>query len=142
MGPESDIDLVRDRNVATVWEYFRLQNERDLDGWLDLWAPDGRQVIPFAPYDFPQAVEGRSELERVYRDLYAGYRSLEVDATIYPMFDPHDVVAQWYTRAQLVAGGIYASEVMGLFRFADDGKIREVTEYFNPISFLKAIGKG
>jgi uncharacterized protein len=142
MGPEPDIDTVRDRNVATVWEYFRLQNERDLDGWLELWAPDGRQVIPFAPYDFPHAVEGRTELERVYSKLYAKYRSLEVDATIYPMFEPNDVVAQWYTRAELVTGGIYASEVMGMFRFADDGKILEVTEYFNPISFLKAIGKG
>ncbi len=142
MAPEPDIDAIRDRNVATVWEYFRLQNERDLDGWLDLWAPNGRQMIPFAPYDFPPAVEGRAELERVYRKLYAAYSSLEVDATIYPMFDPNDVVAQWYTRAELVGGGIYASEVMGMFKFADDGKLSEVTEYFNPIAFLKAIGKG
>jgi ketosteroid isomerase-like protein len=137
----SDIDAVRDRNIATVWEYFRLQNESDLDGWLELWAVDCRHVIPFAPHNFPRALEGRDELERVYRRLYAGYRSLEVDATIYPMLDPNTVVAQWYTRAELVGGGAYSGEVMGMFTFGDDGKLREVTEYFNPIAFLKAIRK-
>lgn len=131
----------RDRNAATVREYFRLQNERDLEAWIQLWAPEGRQLIPFAPDDFPKAVEGRDALDEIYRELYAGYRTIEVDATVHPLVDPDTVLARWHTRAQLVAGGVYANELIGLFHFREDGKLTELAEYFNPIAFLAAIGR-
>lgn len=134
-------DARRERNVAAVREYFRLQSEPDLDAWIQLWAPEGRQLIPFAPYDFPKAVEGRDALDKVYRELYAGYRTIEVDVTVHPLVDPDMVLAQWHTHAELVAGGAYANELIGLFRFREDGKLAELTEYFNPIAFLKAIGR-
>jgi ketosteroid isomerase-like protein len=137
----TDVDARRDRNVATVREYFRLQGEPDLDAWIRLWAPDGRQLIPFAPYDFPKAIEGRQALERIYRELYAGYRTIEVDATVERMLDPDTVLARWHTHAELVSGGRYSNELIGVFRFGPDGKLCELTEYFDPIAFLNAIGK-
>jgi ketosteroid isomerase-like protein len=137
----ADPDARRERNVATVHDYFRLQDERDLDAWIQLWAPDCRQLIPFAPYDFPRAVEGREQLERVQRELHAGYRTVEVDATVHPLVDPDLVLACWHTHAELVTGGSYTNEVIGLFCFDADGRLAELTEYFNPIAFLKAIGR-
>jgi uncharacterized protein len=131
----------RTRNVAAVREYFRLQSEPDLDAWIQLWAPEGRQLIPYAPYGFPDAVEGRDRLDKVYRELFAGYRTIEVDATVHPLVDPDTVLAQWHTHAELTAGGAYSNELIGLFRFREDGKLVELTEYFNPIEFLKAIGR-
>jgi ketosteroid isomerase-like protein len=137
----TDLDARRDRNAATVREYFRLQGEPDLDAWIQLWAPDGRQLIPFAPYDFPKAIEGRQALDRVYRELYSGYRTIEIDATVEPMLDPDTVLARWHTHAQLVSGGTYSNELIGVFVFGSDGQLCELTEYFDPIAFLNAIGK-
>jgi ketosteroid isomerase-like protein len=137
----TDLDARRDRNAATVREYFRLQGEPDLDAWIQLWAPDGRQLIPFAPYDFPKAIEGRQALDRVYRELYSGYRTIEIDATVEPMLDPDTVLARWHAHAQLVSGGTYSNELIGVFVFGSDGQLRELTEYFDPIAFLNAIGK-
>jgi uncharacterized protein len=136
-----DSDARRERNLVTVREYFRLQDEPDLDAWIELWAPDGCQLMPFAPYEFPDRVEGRDEIEKLYRELYAGYRRVAIDATVHPMLDRDTVLAQWHTRAELVSGGVYANELIGLFRFRDDGKLIEVTEYFNPIAFLQAVGR-
>jgi ketosteroid isomerase-like protein len=137
----TDLDARRDRNAATVRKYFRLQGEPDLDAWIQLWAHDGRQLIPFAPYDFPKAIEGRQALDRVYRELYSGYRTIEIDATVEPMLDPDTVLARWHTHAQLVSGGTYSNELIGVFVFGSDGKLCELTEYFDPIAFLNAIGK-
>jgi ketosteroid isomerase-like protein len=137
----TDLDARRDRNAATVREYFRLQGEPDLDAWIQLWAPDGRQLIPFAPYDFPKAIEGRQALDRVYRELYSGYRTIEIDATVEPMLDPDTVLARWHTHAQLVSGGTYSNELIGVLVFGSDGQLCELTEYFDPIAFLNAIGK-
>jgi ketosteroid isomerase-like protein len=136
-----DPDGRRERNVGTVREYFRLQDEPDLDAWIRLWAPDGRQLMPFAPYEFPDCLEGRDEIEKLYRALYAGYRTIAIDATVYPMVDPDTVLAEWQTHAELAAGGVYANELVGLFRFRDDGKLIELTEYYNPIAFLKAVAR-
>jgi uncharacterized protein len=131
----------RERNVANVREYFRLQDERDLDAWLELWAHDCRHLIPFAPYDFPSSLEGRDRLGEVQRDLHSSYRTLEIDATVHPMLDPDLVLACWHTHAELVSGGTYASELIGLFRFDADGKLVELREYLDPIAFLKLIGR-
>jgi ketosteroid isomerase-like protein len=137
----ADTDSRRERNVATVREYFRLQDEADLDAWIELWAPSGRQRIPYAPYDFPRVIEGRDRLESLYRELYAGYRTIEVDAEIHPLVDPDMVLACWHTHAELASGGAYTNQLIGLFRFDEDGMLAELTEYFDPIAFLRAIGK-
>jgi hypothetical protein len=45
------------------------------------------------------------------------------------------VLARWHPHAEFTAGGIYDNEVIGLFEFDGDGKIRLFTEYFDPAPF-------
>jgi ketosteroid isomerase-like protein len=126
----------RDNNVATVHTYYRLQQEKNLDAWFQLWADDGAQSIPYAPGTFPKIVSGKPELERIYRDLFAGYGRLQIlNLTIDPLLDPDRVLARWHTRAELAAGGEYNNDLIGLFEFNLDGTIRHFTEYFDPTHF-------
>jgi ketosteroid isomerase-like protein len=129
-------DETRTRNVKTVHTYFDLQRRKDLDSWLELWAEDGSQAIPYAPGDFPKRVDGRNNLAKIYRDLFAGYATLEIrDLRVDGLDDPTRVLARWHTHADLVAGGVYDNELIGLFEFDDHGKLRLLTEYFDPTAF-------
>jgi uncharacterized protein len=133
-------DEVRSRNVATVHTYFRLQEEKDLDSWIRLWAEDGAQAIPYAPERFPHLVDGRARLEGIYRDLLAGYATLEIrELRIDALHDPARVLARWHTHADLVDGGTYDNDLIGLFEFDDDGALRLLTEYFDPTPFRAAV---
>jgi ketosteroid isomerase-like protein len=135
MTPAED---ARARNVAAVQTYFRLQQARDLDTWITLWAEDGAQSIPYAPEGFPKLVAGRHELEQIYRDLFAGYAALTIqDLRIDPLHDPKRVLARWHTRAELTAGGTYDNDLIGVFEFDDDGTLRLLTEYFDPTAFSR-----
>lgn len=136
LGAEPSVDQRRARNVATVRAYYSLQEAMDLDRWLDLWADDGAQSIPYAPDGFPTLVSGKAELRRIYRDLFAGFRSLEiVDLAVDRLLDPDQVLTRWHTRADLVTGGRYDNDLVGLFQFNPDGTISHFTEYFNPTRF-------
>jgi NAD(P)-dependent dehydrogenase (short-subunit alcohol dehydrogenase family)/ketosteroid isomerase-like protein len=124
------------RNLATVHTYFRLQEARDLDSWIALWADDGAQAIPYAPDDFPKLVVGRTRLNEIYRSLFAGYAKLAiVDRRIDALRDPNRVLARWHTHAELSDGTTYDNDLIGLFEFDDDGKLRLLTEYFDPTPF-------
>lgn len=136
-------DDVSARNVATVRTYFGLQQEMDLGTWIALWAEDGAQAIPYAPDGFPHLVEGRARLEGVYRDLLAGYANLEIrDLRIDALRDPARVLARWHTHADLVDGGTYDNDLIGVFEFDDDGALRLLTEYFDPTPFRAAAAAG
>lgn len=133
-GPDT-----RTRNVATVQQYFRLQEAQDLDTWITLWAENGAQAIPYAPAGFPEMVAGRDRLEGIYRGLFAGYAELSIrDLRIDPQQDPNRVLARWHTHAELTGGGTYDNDLIGLFEFDDDGKLNLLTEYFNPVAFGRA----
>jgi ketosteroid isomerase-like protein len=141
-----DHDRTRERNVQTVRTYFRLLVERDIDQWIELWAEEARFLMPFMPEGFPDRVEGRKQLERSLRDLLVNYGDYTEDVlAVHPMNYPNLVLAQWHTTAHVVkgpfAGRSYDTDIVGIFRFRDDGKLVEVTEYFHAVQFLKSIGR-
>jgi ketosteroid isomerase-like protein len=145
-SPTGDQAGQRERNVRAVEAYFRMLNERDLDGWVELWADDARFLMPFMPEGFPNRVEGRAPLERAQRELLAAYGDYREDLqAVYPLADATRVLAQWHTTARVAAGPFtgreYDTDLVGIFRFRDDGKLVEVTEYFNAVQFLKAVGR-
>jgi uncharacterized protein len=126
----------RARNLATVHTYFRLQQEQDLDTWITLWADDGAQAIPFAPDGFPRLVTGRARLQEVYRNLFDGYAALTIVAPqIDALQDANRVLARWHTHAELTDGTTYDNDLIGLFEFDGDGRVRLLTEYFDPAPF-------
>jgi ketosteroid isomerase-like protein len=120
--------------------YFARQNAMDLDGWLELLTEDVSVLIPFAPANFPQRVEGKQAVADIYRDLFAGYTALRVVVhEVQLALDSGFATVRWHTHADLSSGGAYDNELIGTFRFRD-GRISEITEYFNTLNFLDAIG--
>ncbi|CAL9674972.1 nuclear transport factor 2 family protein [Streptomyces sp. enrichment culture] len=131
---ETTRETVRARNTATLHRYFRLLADLDIDAWIELWAPDCEVIAPYTPGGVPAVINGRDRLHGFYAGEAAKYTRLRYPGTeIWSLHDPHRAVARWFPRAELVGGGTYRNENVGLFEFDDDGRIRRFTEYFNPL---------
>ncbi|MEO6090165.1 MAG: nuclear transport factor 2 family protein [Umezawaea sp.] len=125
-----------ERHVDTMRHYFELLENKDIDGWLDLWAEDGVQFIPYATGNLPDAVRGKAELGKLYREIIHSYSRLRYTALEIHAVDGADrVFARWHPVGELVAGGEYENDSVGLFDFDEDGKIVSYTEWFNPLGF-------
>ncbi|MFZ5558963.1 MAG: nuclear transport factor 2 family protein [Pseudomonadota bacterium] len=135
---QGDTEARRTRNLEAVRDYFRLQREKDLDAWIDLWAEDGVFVIAYPPEGFPNRIEGRAALEPLYRQMFEGYGELRYhNLDIRPLLDPDQFVATWTTDLDLKAGGTYVNHLIALFSFRS-GKIARYDEYFDPRLFAAA----
>lgn len=137
----SDPAARRARNLATVEAYFRLQSQKDLDAWFELWAENGVFVIPYAPAGLPGRIEGRKQLEPIYRKLFEGYGELRYhELEIQPLLDPDKFVATWITDVDLLVGGTYTNKLIALFTLRD-GEVVRYDEYFDPTRFGKNRGE-
>lgn len=124
---------VRARNVRTVRTFYELQQAMDFERWMQLWADDGGQDIPYAPEGFPSQVRGKPALEQLYRPLFEGFAEIRIqDLHVDPLEDPHRVLVRWHTHGPLRNGGLYENDLVGIFEFGDDGRISHLTEYLNP----------
>ena len=116
--------------------YFDLLEHKDVDGWLELWAEGAVQFIPYATGDLPTEVRGKDELGKLYRKIAYFYKQVRFTVVeIYPLDGADRIFARWHPVGELVAGGEYSNDSIGLFDFDEDGKITSYTEWFNPLGF-------
>lgn len=132
---------IRERNVATVRQFFRAERELDMDGWSELWADDAVRRTPFAPDGLPKEVRGKPEIMRVIRGPFEQAARIEVQDEVFPLQDPTTVVARAHIRGEGKAGDVYENELVAFFRFDDQGKIVEWTGFLNPLPILKLLGR-
>ncbi|UCM88153.1 nuclear transport factor 2 family protein [Streptomyces marincola] len=126
------------RNIDSLRRYFRLLEEGDIDSWARLWAADGTQLVPYATGALPREVNGRDDIRTLYRNIASGFERLRYLLLEFELLaDPDMMLARWRPRCELVGGGIYTNESVGLFRFNSHGEIVHFIEYFNPAGFVE-----
>jgi len=112
----------------------------DLDGFLELFAPDGRQLLPYAPAGFPDGFRGIAELDRAYRQLFRDYRQVRFpELSIEPMADPSRFLATYTTDILFADGRRYGNRYVATFTVRD-GRIIEWVEWFDPITLQSQLG--
>lgn len=129
----------REASLATVERFFSTLEAMDVDAFLELWAPDGVQEMPFAPEGFPERLEGREAIATQYGGLPTAYGAMRFERTLRPLADPEYVLVQYRGRIELNGGGRYDNDYCGLFRVVDDRIVR-FTEYFDPVVLNEAFG--
>jgi ketosteroid isomerase-like protein len=125
----------RERNTETIRTAYRLQEAHDLESWLALWADDATQEVPYAPPGFPREIVGKDSFAEIYGNLFKGFTAIHIQRLrIDPLLDPDRFLVRWHTHAPLVNGGLYENDLVGVYEFAEDGRIRRLTEYLNPLN--------
>jgi hypothetical protein len=139
-GPMADADAsARARNRRTVERFFHALEAKDLTAFLDVWADDGVQVMPFAPKNFPSRLEGKAAIRTQYGSLPENYRYMRFPREIAPMQDPERFVVRYTGRIGLASGGRYDNTYVGLFTVRA-GRVREFVEFFDPVVLQTAFG--
>ena len=125
------------RNRQVVNEFFVALETQQFGKLREVFAPDGRQVNAFVPEGFPKSFEGSAEIYQQYSALPKQFGQMRFPRTIYATEDPNLFFVKFHGDLDLVAGGKYQNDYIGMFRLRD-GRVVEYTEYLNPILLAKA----
>ncbi len=130
------------RNKASVRTLFQLLEQRNIPGFLDLFAEDARQINPFASGLFRPLACGKKELRAYWESVPDQFASISFPIEeIYAMEDPNVVFVSHRGEMTLRTGsGVYANQYYSTFRFNDEGKIVQYVKIFNPIVAARSFG--
>jgi ketosteroid isomerase-like protein len=125
--PAPTLDVVR--------RFFELMHRKELDAWGELWNENGRIIVFYPPDGFGTSIDGKAEILRAFRGLFANFQSFDYELTgLYPAADSDAVVVEYRPRATLVDGTEYTNDNIAVFRFKD-GLIDAYHDYFDPRRF-------
>jgi uncharacterized protein len=138
---QSHVEAIRQKNEQTIRTYFDLLSQKRIDKWLELWAEDGVQDMPYSPQGFPKRITGKAAVAKHYASLPNSVgRMVFPDLVIYPTTDPNIFFVEFRGEIEVLATGKpYNNTYAGLFKFRDD-KIVLFREYYDPIVFQEAWG--
>jgi ketosteroid isomerase-like protein len=127
-----------------VWEQAHEHvRAYDLDGFADMFTPDGVLEMPFAPAGLPRRLSGREAIRnflapagdaarRAGRRI-KGYSSVVVHETT----DPEVIIAEFDLDGEIVASGeTYRLSYIQVLR-ARDGQIVSMRDYMDPRVFAR-----
>ncbi|MFD7921836.1 nuclear transport factor 2 family protein [Streptomyces sp. NPDC059740] len=114
---------------------LRLLLDKDISGWLDLWAEDGIMEFPFAPDGWPRRLEGK-EAVAAYMRPYPDHIDLRdfPDLRIHQTTDPETVVAEMRGVGRLVQTGSAFDMTYIAVVTVKDGRISSYRDYWNPLA--------
>ena len=119
---------------AQVLEQRReLLLKQDVDGFIELFAPDGVIELPFAGPGMPSRLAGQQAIRYFSHRMAASpLRIDDLEATaLYHTDDPEVVVIELATRGTVTSTGrTFAGTSIQVFRIRD-GKIVLFRDYFN-----------
>jgi uncharacterized protein len=133
--------------AASAREVFgrakQLALAKDLDGFADLFAPDGVHELPFAPPGFPRRLEGRETL----REYFAAITGTPLkhtefrDMTVYQTADPEVIIAEYDAHGTVTSTGRpYQLRYLQVVRVRD-GQITLWRDYSNPLATAELLGR-
>ena len=134
-SPNVNANPSRERRLEVVTRFFELMHGTELDAWAELWAEDGRILVPYPPDGFPSSIDGKATIVEGFRTLIGGFREIAFEWTGVYVADDSDAVCVEYTvEATLVSGARYTNSNICVFRF-QDGLIAAYHDYFDPRRF-------
>ncbi|MFD8415054.1 nuclear transport factor 2 family protein [Streptomyces sp. NPDC059650] len=129
-APTSPADLFR--------HSLRLLLDKDVPGWVALWAEDGLMEFPFAPEGWPARLEGRAAVAAYMRD-YPDHIDLHDFPTvrIHRTTDPETIVVEMRGVGRLVATDAPFDMTYIAVVTVRDGRITSYRDYWNPLAVLE-----
>ncbi len=115
---------------------------KDVEGWVDHWAEDGRIEFPFAPAGYLAKVEGKAAIAAYMSSFPTkfDFRRFDVLAAYSDASGQHAVVEFTCEGTALETGHPYNQHYVALLTFNADGKILAYRDFWNPLVAMEACG--
>jgi uncharacterized protein len=121
----------------------RLALAKDLNGFADLFAPDGVHELPFAPPGIPKRLQGRETLREYFTAIsetplrHTEFRNMTVHETI----DPAVIIAEYDAHGTVTSTGQpYQLRYLQVVNVRD-GQITLWRDYSNPLATAELLGR-
>jgi uncharacterized protein len=121
----------------------RLSLAKDLDGFADLFAPDGVHELPFAPQGIPRRLEGRETLREYFAAItgtplkHASFENM----TVYETADPDVIIAEYDAHGTVTSTGRpYQLRYLQVVKVRD-GQITLWRDYWDPLASAELLGR-
>lgn len=106
-----------------------------------LFHEEGRVLLPYAPLGIPHEVEGRPAIADYYGALPQMIGALNFsDYRVQATETPGEYVAEYTSNAFMRATGASYRNAYITKVTVTDGRIAELTEFFDPIRLVEAMG--
>ncbi|MGJ7905342.1 nuclear transport factor 2 family protein [Actinopolyspora sp. H202] len=114
---------------------LRLLLDKNIPGWVGLWAEDGVMEFPFAPQGWPERLEGREAIA-AYMRHYPDHIDLHdfPDLRIHQTTDPGTIVVEMRGVGRLVETGKPFDMTYIAVVTVQDGFITSYRDYWNPLT--------
>jgi len=128
------------RQRRVVEANFRTLEERDLDAFLGLWAPQGTFEMPYAPSGLPRVLRGAAALRMFWGAVLRNVRRVGfTEVRIEALAAPGRFVTRHRGNMELLDGRPYRNAYVAFFEI-DDERIVHLTEYFDPVILTQVFG--
>jgi steroid delta-isomerase len=121
--------------VQGIHTYFDKVKAFDFQGWSELFTPDG---VLEDPVGTPPH-RGRKALYEFVTQIAAPSVQIDYSLGDVVVVSPTEAAVQWNLHIVLYNGQVVNLEGIGNFRFNEDGKLREVREYWDLAGYLAQI---
>ena len=125
------------RNREVIDRFYVAVETQKFEVIREIFAENGRQLIPYAPDGFPKDLEGSEAVYKQFSGLTAFFGQMKFPRQIFATEDPDFFFVKFKGIIEIKAGGSYENDYLGTFKL-NEGKIIEYAEYFNPIVMAKA----
>jgi ketosteroid isomerase-like protein len=115
----------------------------DIEGWVAMWAEDGRMEFPFAPPGGVTERRDKAEIREHMRAFPQMFRLDRVaDLRIHHTLDADVVVVEFGVEGQALATGKPYNQRYIAVITLKDGLIASYRDYWNPLVVLEALDLG
>jgi uncharacterized protein len=117
---------------------LRLLLDKNIPGWVGLWAEDGIVEFPFAPQGWPERLAGKEAIA-AYMRHYPDHIDLHdfPDLRIHQTTDPETIVVEMRGVGRLVETGNPFDMTYIAVVTVQDGRITSYRDYWNPLAVLE-----
>jgi ketosteroid isomerase-like protein len=115
---------------------------KNVAGWVDHWAEDGRIEFPFAPAGSVAKVEGKAAIADYMASLFTKFDFHRFDVLIaYSDASGQQAVVECTCEATVLeTRRPYHQHYVALLTFDPDGKILVYRDFWNPLVAMEAYG--
>jgi ketosteroid isomerase-like protein len=115
---------------------------KNVAGWVDHWADEGRIEFPFAPAGYVEKVEGKTAIAEYMSSLPAkfDFRRFDIVAAYSDASRQQAVVEFTCEGTAIETGRPYNQHYVALLTFDEEGKILVYRDFWNPLVAIQAFG--
>lgn len=106
-----------------------------MDDWIDLWAEDSVHIYPYNSELVSERIEGKKAIFEWWKGIPDAFDSM--DFPIHELWvdqESRTAIARIECHNVMRGGKRYDNLYIMVFKFDNQGKIKEYLEYFNPIT--------